>query len=333
MGLDLKGKQVEALRDALKSAFPTWDDLDMMVEFELSSRLDDLVGRGPMNVVTLNLVRWARTEGRLDDLLTGALRRKPGNQALKRFAYEISLSSDALPAGKLEAMVMPSVPFANAAEWRARMARAERCICRVEIPDGGGWRGLGTGFLVGPDMILTNAHVARDVRQYGGGSGRVQFDYAIDASGAEQGGRSCSFAASWSSAESPVVELDFALVQLAERAGDEALDGGASKREWLSLKSHTFTIGEPFFILQHPNAERLKLGVGAVSEIASSPPRVRYTSNTMPGSSGSPCFTMGWELVALHHAGEAATNRGIPMSAILEKLAAMGKLGLIGAAS
>lgn len=41
---------------------------------------------------------------------------------------------------------------------------------------------------------------------------------------------------------------------------------------------------------------------------------------------------MGWELVALYHAGEVAKNHGIPMSAILEKLAAMGKLGAIGAA-
>lgn len=31
---------------------------------------------------------------------------------------------------------------------------------------------------------------------------------------------------------------------------------------------------------------------------------IRYRTNTLPGSSGSPCFSQGWDLVALHHNGD-----------------------------
>jgi hypothetical protein len=330
MALDLKGKQVEALCAALLSAYPGWSDLDMMVEFELGESLEGIVARSDMKTVTLALVRWAHKKSRLDDLLAAALQQNPSNQDLRRFAYEVSLSSDAAPVAKLEARIMPSVPFAHAADWRARMARAERCICRVEVQRGGAWDGVGTGFLVGPEVILTNHHVADAVRATGG-SGRAQLDYALDASCAERTGRAVAFAADWSLAESPVAALDFALVRLAEAVGDEILDGGPATRAWLSPAKHAFTVGEPFFILQHPDADRLKIGVGAVSELQARPPRVRYTTNTLPGSSGSPCFTMGWELVALHHASEASSNRGIPLGPIVDALAAAGKGGFLGA--
>jgi V8-like Glu-specific endopeptidase len=40
------------------------------------------------------------------------------------------------------------------------MIQAEWAVCRVEKPEG---RALGTAFLVGPDLVLTNHHVAFDV--------------------------------------------------------------------------------------------------------------------------------------------------------------------------
>jgi V8-like Glu-specific endopeptidase len=50
---------------------------------------------------------------------------------------------------------------------------------------------------------------------------------------------------------------------------------------------------------------------------------LRYTTNTQPGSSGSPVFDFEWNLVALHHLGDPAFdkltaefNQGIPANAI-----------------
>ena len=63
--------------------------------------------------------------------------------------------------------------------------------------------------------------------------------------------------------------------------------------------------------------------------------RVRYATNTEPGSSGSPCFDMNWQLAALHHYGDPAWlnpkyNQGVPAHLIRQKIAAEGHAALLG---
>src|SRR5262249_48368662 len=54
--------------------------------------------------------------------------------------------------------------------------------------------------------------------------------------------------------------------------------------------------------------------------------RVRYTTNTEMGSSGSPCFDAEWGLLALHHSGDtnykrsAEWNEGVPIDAIVRQV-------------
>ena len=76
----------------------------------------------------------------------------------------------------------------------------------------------------------------------------------------------------------------------------------------------------------------LLLGAGVVTADDSVHQRVVYTTNTLPGSSGAPVFTLGWELVALHHFGEATGNRGIPLAAIWTQLEAKGTLSQLDGA-
>jgi hypothetical protein len=58
---------------------------------------------------------------------------------------------------------------------------------------------------------------------------------------------------------------------------------------------------------------------------------IKYRTNTKGGSSGSPCFTDRWQLVALHHATENSPrptyNEGIPFAAILARPKVQAALG------
>src|SRR6202012_3559801 len=107
-------------------------------------------------------------------------------------------------------------------------------------------------------------------------------------------------------------ELDCALLRLDKSAGELAMgpnpDGPGPRRGWIKLPSGAplpFTPSTPLFIVQHPQARPIKLSLDtrALTGVNTLRNRVRYTTNTEPGSSGSPCFDQNWNLLALHHSG------------------------------
>jgi formylglycine-generating enzyme required for sulfatase activity len=86
--MKLTGQKVQQICDALIDAYPTRDLLRMMVRVELDENLEEIAGGENQNVVVFNLVSWAERDGRIDELITRAHRRTPGNEALKQLAAE-----------------------------------------------------------------------------------------------------------------------------------------------------------------------------------------------------------------------------------------------------
>ena len=143
--------------------------------------------------------------------------------------------------------------------------------------------------------------------------------------------------------------MDYALLRTRGRPGDEPVGGvqadmNAPKRGWIAVPSeaHDFLSRPAMTIAQHPEGAPLKLALDTNAVIGvnakTNPTRVRYRTNTEPGSSGSPCFDINWGLVALHHSGDpkhAPTykpqyNAGIPVAAVRALLAKRQKLNLLG---
>lgn len=327
MDINLKGEQMEALRNALVSAFTEYEDLSEMMLFKLNERLERHVARGPMDRVATQLIVWAESQGKLSALIAGALDHVPGNPALRRFALEVSLTSDAPPEGQLESMVLKNVPFQQVSEFRANMIKRERTVCRVEMPEG---KGVGTGFLIGPGTILTNWHVAKLLQEKNlkPEQAGVRFDYAAGPDGVTvPAGKFYKFAAEWLIDSSPETELDFAAVRIDGEPGSEKDAQNGETRGWLEYSPHKFAVGEVQLILQHQAAAPLNLSAGVVTALNTLHKRITYTANTEGGSSGSPVFTLGWQLVALHHYGHQSGNMGIPIQHIWQQLEQGNKLG------
>jgi trypsin-like peptidase len=129
-------------------------------------------------------------------------------------------------------------------------------------------------------------------------------------------------------------QLDYAIVRLAGAPGTE--------RGWIDISGAPVALapGQPLSILQHPNAKPLKLALDtcAVIGINDNQTRLLYRTNTEDGSSGSPCFTIDWQAVALHHAGDSAApkfpatrNAGVPLPTIRAHLEAIGKADAVTA--
>jgi hypothetical protein len=247
----------------------------------------------------------------------------------------------ATPRAELEKIVKnTSVPF-DVAVWRERLAKREKCVCRISVPTNAG-TAHGSGFLVGPDLVLTNHHVVAPAIAHGAGGHTsagmtadpskvaVRFDYkALDDGRTIHPGLEVALATDWLVDASPhshidlqglpkqgdpdPEELDHALIRLATPVGELPVllgeaEPGAQERGWIELLSTPwpFASNSSLFIIQHPRGSPMKLALDlqARMEVNANGTRVRYETGTEEGSSGSPCFNQFWELVALHHAGD-----------------------------
>ena len=213
----------------------------------------------------------------------------------------------------LQRIALQSLSFYNTSEWRNLMAARERAVCRVEFPCE---TGMGTGFLVGPDLVMTNYHVLELFIVGSRKPSEICCRFGYQTSGDGQPidmGVAYALADDWLVASSPISDLDYAIVRLRDAASL-----AAANRLPLKPLAHAFDTGESLFLIQHPKAAPLKIASGGV--VKADGKRVFYLANTLRGSSGSPCFTANWELVALHRSGDDVANVGVPFSAILTDL-------------
>jgi hypothetical protein len=310
MPLELQGRQFMAFQEALLSAFPTYMDFSQALMFGLNVALPVIAANDGMANVAFNTIAYFNQRGQLDSLLAAALEFRPNNPKLKRFAMELSLTSSKGPEARLESLLNKGMLPEPYSDWKKSMQRAESWVARIEIPEG---EPFGTGFLVGPRHLLTNCHVAEIVEKTGAEprSCGARFQYQDESDDARA---FVHFAADWEAHRSSVAELDYALLRL------DVVEGTS----WAKPRKHTFETDEVLIILQHPQADPLRVAMGAFQKLTESPPRVQYAVNTEAGSSGSPVLTSRWEPVALHQAGGKDTNAGIPLEAIWSDLAAKG---------
>jgi endonuclease G, mitochondrial len=171
-----------------------------------------------------------------------------------------------------------------------------RAVCRIRIG-----AGAGSGVLVGPRLIMTNNHVLRSIDD--AMSAEAQFDYQENVSGdllpvqAYRLDPNLFFFTDKT--------LDFTIVGIAETS---AKGQSISHYPWLKFIPTIGKVekGDPLNIIQHPRGglKQIALRNNEIIEIPSGKPDfLYYTTDTEPGSSGSPCFNDQWELVGLHHSG------------------------------
>jgi endonuclease G len=234
------------------------------------------------------------------------------------------------PRGK-EALIGDTVDL-QAASFLPEGAQARRAVAYVEV-SGPKSSTAGTGFLISPNLFITNQHVIEDADAARGA--QIVFDREADELGRPRSTSAFLLDPDRFALFSPVDALDYAVIAIGP------LNSGSGSIEdfgfcALSNRPDKHAIGMSVNIIQHP------LGWPKMIALRNNMLQLRtdrtllYETDTDHGSSGAPVFNDEWELIALHHYGEpflersdetghpisATVNEGVRISAIYDDLEA-----------
>lgn len=357
----LTRKQLKDLHRGLLDTFSP-SELDEVLVTKLGIPIDLIADKSLRSETVFEVIQAAERAGWTQQLVQGLFEAQPDNLALAELYEDLGLAPDVtlqeagqeviaeqkFTASALERLThVDQTQFLDIAVWRQRLTMIESRVCRVEVA-GMGARPMGTGFLVGPDLVLTAYHVVQPMfeNRMDSNSVRCRFDYRTLVDGISQGVIVDLHPTDWqvdfsryagadleSSSDSvPTLdELDYALLRLARTVGTEPGDPSAkvaALRGWLSFPQDDPIISPEMslIIAQYVQDGPLKIAIDTKAHIRANENgnRIFYATNTYPGAGGAPCFNANLELVAMHQGG-IPINKGIPIAAIRDRLRRVGK--------
>jgi V8-like Glu-specific endopeptidase len=177
-----------------------------------------------------------------------------------------------------------------------------RIIIRNKL---GGIEGYGTGFMISPQIMITNAHVFPNEKI--AAISEIEFNYQLDLSGKTSKSVVFSIKPNLLFGTSPEDKLDYTIVGVSAKstAGKSITPFGYLP---VSMQSPVFGMGQAVSIVQHPNGERKQMALRNNHITKIDLPYIIYTTDTLGGSSGSPIFNNDWEVGGLHHSGVPELN-------------------------
>ncbi|CAN5298369.1 hypothetical protein BH10ACI1_BH10ACI1_11540 [soil metagenome] len=157
--------------------------------------------------------------------------------------------------------------------------------------------------MVSPRLLLTNNHVLTNFQS--AKTSIIEFDYQLDRRGLQTPVVSFQLQPDAFFLTSQI--LDYTLVAVAEKSFNNI---PVTHYGWNRLIEDVgkILISQPVNIIQHPKGGYKQLVLRENKLIDLLPQFAHYTSDTEPGSSGSPVFSDLWEVVALHHSGVPRTD-------------------------
>jgi len=173
--------------------------------------------------------------------------------------------------------------------WLESALHAARSVARVKLSNG-----AATGFLIGPDLFLTNNHVFEDEED--AAAAVLQFNYRLLADG------DVAPRDEWTCAPDDLFktnpELDYSVVRVKQKENIRAGEvwGFYDVRHNATVKG-----GHRVNIIQHPQGRFQEIAFRDNQVKAVEDSFIQYLTDTDYGTSGSPVFDDWFNVVALHN--------------------------------
>lgn len=283
-----------ALRTALANKYPTIDDSLPIISDAGLDRTRIAFDRKAL-INWFNILEFAKTSGRLDNVLAQALKDFPDDEVLLGIqagapppVLEGPEAKDWKGPGQsaLEKIIGAKSTLVPITYLQVGLERS-RQVVRIRRPDGTS----GTGFLIENDIVITNHHVLPDVAAARDSVAQFNYQQTVD-------GLNAAF-------ETYDLKPD---EFFKTSAGDDwaaVRVGGNPSAKWgaLVLEPAKPQLGDNVNIIQHPGGGQKQISLNANVVVYADSSRVQYLTDTLPGSSGSPVFNTRWSVIALHHSG------------------------------
>lgn len=265
------------------------------------------------------------------EVIDASIRSFGAASAPREIGLEMAMTRMVLPtASAAEKVWGDTVDFVNVS-FLEKGARIARAVGRVSHRNGAP---LGTGFLIGNGLFITNHHVIPSIdttRQLA-----LDFDFELDLVGNRRSVTRFLIDPSVFVTDPDSQDgLDFTIV-----AVGGLLEGTLPIETFgwsgLSAAGDKHMLGEFANIVQHPEGRFKEVVLRENRLVGRFDNALHYVADTEPGSSGSPVFNSEWRAIALHHWGgpwrevfgedgqpaQVDINEGIRISAIVENLRA-----------
>jgi endonuclease G len=195
----------------------------------------------------------------------------------------------------------------------AQVFQAIHSVGRVWIP--GEKDKYGTGFMVSPDLFLTNQHVLNDQKAVENAIIWIDYDEDEDAINHSYHDARCIELLK----SSPKTQMDYALVRLKFSTPRDLL----REQAYVNLRTYgPCPVGgkDSVIIVQHPHGQKRQIVTRNTPVVEVLGKRIRYKADTDDGSSGAPVFDVDYRIVGLHHEGKSSWNEAIDICHILKDI-------------
>ncbi|MER2266118.1 serine protease [Methylobacterium oxalidis] len=309
--IDLSPERLKTLVSAISEGFDP-EALERRVLRQLGTSWKELSGARAYSERIQALVDWALREDRIGDLLRSLHEANPSSVKLRLLNEASGLLP---PTDELSEAMGSALAPGDEEAWKRGLAEAALQVCVVEVPE----RAEGTGFLVGPDQVMTHRNV---IAGHGASLSQALATLPISVSFE----RETEFRSTYRVLPTAVFESDGAVVlQLDRPAGRET---GSDRRFAASARGRGWVLpprrprpNNALAIVQYPGSAGLRVSVDAGGLVSDDGTIIRYRNSTLPGSMGSPCFDASWGLVGIHVGSDILRDAsGLSLAAIWDRL-------------